>query len=173
MTPKCSSYIPQTEHSVTKLWTDSGYTHKRPEQIEVEIYKNDNLWDTQILNSDNGWNYTWQADADDSRWSVVEKNVPAGYTVSVSENSGVFSIVNTYKAEKPKEDPDDDPKDDLKDDSKDEQSVIHGNPVEIITNVVKTGDSHSVHVFAILMCLSGIGLVLMGVYRNRKHNEEK
>ena len=178
--PKHSVYIPQTEYSVVKLWQDSDNRENRPSQIEVEIYKNDTLWETQILNSENGWRYDWQADADDTRWSVVEKSVPEKYEVLVSENDGVFSIINSYKDD-PKDDPKDDSKDDPKDNPKDnkkdaqedEIEIIPGNPVESIKNALVTGDSHSISIYAFLMCISGILLIITGVYRNRKYNEKK
>lgn len=160
--PKWSSYIPQTEHTVTKLWQDSNNSQNRPQQIEVEIYKDGQLHSTEILNSENSWKYTWQANADATIWTVAEKNVPAGYTVTVSENNGHFSIVNSFV---PVDDPDD--KDD-KDKDKDKDKDIPAKDV----HVPNTGDSYARYIYAILMCLSGLLLIILGIYRSRKQNEE-
>lgn len=155
VTPKWSSYIPQTDYSVVKLWNDTVNSKNRPQQVEVEIYKNGTLWQSQILDSTNNWRYSWQADADDTKWSVAEKNVPDGYSVSVTENNGMFSVVNSYA---PKPNPD----------------TPNNTPVtapEI--NIPDTGDTSSTSLYTALMCISGLLLLILGVYRNRNNNEEK
>ena len=151
--PKWSSYTPQTEYSVVKLWKDSDKTDKRPQQVEVEIYNNGDLKYTEILNSDNSWTFAWQADDDGSMWTVVEKNVPKGYTVSVTEQNGVFSIVNKYKSGGGKD-----------------PTPTPTPPTNI--KVPNTGDNSNFTLYATLMCISGLLLLILGVYRNRRNNEE-
>ena len=149
--PKCSVFVPQASYIVEKLWQDSGKTGKRPQQVEVEIYRNDTLWDTVVLNSDNEWFAEWQAHADDSVWTVMEKDVPAGYTVSITENNGIFSIVNKYKTS-PTPTPEPTPPGGIK--------------------VPDTGDNSNFNLYIALMCISGLLLLVLGVYRNRRNNEE-
>lgn len=166
--PKYSTYTPQTEYSVVKLWEDAGHSDKRPQQIEVEIYKDDTLWSTETLNSANNWKYAWQADADDTRWSIVEKTVPEGYEVTISENSGVFSIINSYNdIEEPSDDPEDDPEDDSEDPPTDTPT-----PPPTQTIMPSTGDTYSIYLYASILCVSGILLIILAIYRNRKNNEE-
>ena len=159
--PKCSSYIPQTEYSVVKLWQDSANS-ARPQQVEVEIYKNGELHTTQQLNKNNDWKYTWQAEVDGSYWSVVERNVADGYTVSVTENNGVFSVVNTYTPKNT-----DDPTDP---ENPSDTTTEHKPNVNI--KVPDTSDASSVQLYTALMCVSGLMLIILGLYRGRKNNEE-
>lgn len=144
--PKWLSYIPQTDYSVVKLWNDFDNTN-RPQKVEVEIYKNSTLWQTQILDSANNWRYNWRADADDAKWTVVEKNVSDGYKVSVSDNNGVFSVVNSYVSE----------------DTPDPAPEIE---------VPNTGDTSSIYLYAALMCISGLLLLILGIYRSRNNYEK-
>ena len=97
--PKCSSYDPKTEYKVTKLWKDSGYTSSRPKSISVEIRKDGKLQETVTLNSANNWTYSWQVSSGDTgKWTVAEKDVSDQYKVTVSENSGSFTITNTRQS---------------------------------------------------------------------------
>lgn len=95
--PKSGDYIPKNEYTVTKLWKDSGSTANRPKSIDVNIYKNGNLQETVTLDSSNNWSYTWSVIGEDGIWSVGEKNVPSGYTVSIHSKDHVFTITNSRK----------------------------------------------------------------------------
>ena len=139
--PKYSLYVPKIDYSVVKLWKDNG-TH--PKEVEIEIYCDGILWSAQTLNRENQWSFSWQADDDGAKWTVVEKNVPTGYTVSVSEKNGIFSVVNTLDEEDPPEDP----------------------------PIIDSGDRSSIGLYAMLMCISGFLLLVLGVYYGRKDNEE-
>lgn len=93
--PKCIGYAPKNEYKVVKLWQDAGNTSHRPKQISIEIYKDGILQETKLLSPENNWSYTWSVyDGDEGIWSVVERDVPKGYTVSVSQNGTVFTVVN-------------------------------------------------------------------------------
>ena len=112
--PKCVEFIPKTEYSVTKLWKDD-LPFDRPEEIVVDIYKGGELQETVLLDSNNGWTYSWRISADiDGIWTVMERDVPEGYEMTVSQNGGAFFITNTLKP--PPDipiDPDDTPDDDI------------------------------------------------------------
>lgn len=173
MIPKWSSYIPQTEYSVVKLWKDIDNVEKRPQQVEVEIYKDNALWGTEVLNSSNNWKYSWQADADASVWSVVEKDVPEGYSVSVSENNGEFSIINTYKEDKPVQ-PDEPSQPQVPDkpNKKDEPGKVE-KPTDNTTPItavkpINTGDMSQMYMYAVILCIAGLALIVLGIYRNKK-----
>ena len=97
--PKHSSFTPEpseTEYKVIKQWSDNGFTEHRPDSIEVEIYKDGVLHTTQTLNAQNNWCYKWKAADDGSKWRAVEKNVPTGYSVTVSEKETTFIVTNSY-----------------------------------------------------------------------------
>ena len=94
--PKAQEFIPKYEkinYTVTKQWKDDK--KNRPQSIEVEIYEDGVLSSNQILSSDNNWTYSWETVDDGSSWTVVERNVPDGYNVSILNNERNFIIVNT------------------------------------------------------------------------------
>ena len=139
--PKCVNYVPKTEYRVTKLWQDEGYQEDRPQQVVVDIYKNGELQETQTLNADNLWSFAWYVSEDDhGEWSVIERTVSENYTVSLWENGGTFSILNTHKslADSP-ESPD-------------------------------TGHTTNWIFWILLSCVSGGMLIVLGVYGRRKRD---
>ena len=98
--PKCAQYLPKTEYSVTKLWQDSGYSDSRPGAVTVDIYKDGVFQESQTLNADNNWSYSWKVAAGDTGvWTVAEQAVPENYKVTVRQNGSHFSIVNTRQAQ--------------------------------------------------------------------------
>ncbi len=85
----------EVECQVTKLWKDRGNEAQRPSALEVEIYK-DGIWvETVILSEQNNWSYRWSASDDGSVWTVLERNVPQGYTMKLTQNGYSFLIENT------------------------------------------------------------------------------
>ena len=94
--PKCTNYTPKTQYTVTKLWKDSGNQSARPKEITVDIYRDRVLQESQVLNAQNDWTYTWYVSGEDQAvWSVAEREVPGEYKVTIRENGGVFSLINT------------------------------------------------------------------------------
>ncbi|MFR7819293.1 Cna B-type domain-containing protein [Candidatus Pseudoruminococcus sp.] len=84
----------QVEYEAVKLWKDSN-SDKRPSSVEIAIYKNGEFQESKTLNSENNWSYFWRAVDDGSEWTVVERNIPNGYKVSIEKNAKSFVIVNT------------------------------------------------------------------------------
>lgn len=81
---------------VKKIWNDSGYSSRRPSEITVELRRDGDLYETVVLNKENGWSHEWRKQLDaDANWTVVEKEVPSGYTVSVKKDGITFTITNT------------------------------------------------------------------------------
>ncbi len=96
--PKHTTHIPEPdeiEYKVFKQWKDEGY-NKRPTSVEVGIYDDGKLVSTQTLSAENNWSYSWKGIDDGSVWTVVERNIPGEYTVTVTENETVFVITNSY-----------------------------------------------------------------------------
>ncbi len=85
---------PSAEYQVTKLWKDYGDGNGRPTSVSVEIYKNRTLDKTVVLSADNKWTYTWKTTDTQAEWTVVERNIPEGYTMSVTQNKHAFIIEN-------------------------------------------------------------------------------
>ncbi|MBR6595845.1 MAG: Cna B-type domain-containing protein [Oscillospiraceae bacterium] len=82
------------EITVTKAWNHNG-GKELPESITVTLYKNDEVYDTVVLNEENSWTYTWEGLNDASQWRVDETEVPAGYTKEVTVDGYEFTITNT------------------------------------------------------------------------------
>lgn len=146
--PKFSQYVTKeetTEYSVRKLWKDEGSKNKRPVSVSVDILKNGEVQKNVELSADNYWYYSWSAPVGD-RWSVVERQVPEGYTVTVSGDEMTFVITNTYKTEEP------------------------GDPGK-----VPTGDTAPILLYILLTCLSGFCLVILGiaVLRGKQHDKKR
>lgn len=81
--------------SVLKVWEDSGTTAVRPESIAVQLLCDGEIFDTVILNAENGWYYVWH-DLDSAHmWQVAEENIPEGYTLLVSRDGWAFVLTNT------------------------------------------------------------------------------
>lgn len=134
--PKCTNFVPKNQYHVTKLWQDGGNHDLRPQEVMVDIYKDGMLYETQILGADNNWTYTWDVSGEDhGKWTVVERNVPDSYKVTIQQNGGNFSIVN-----------------------------IH----ETTQDLPETGDSSTPMLWILLMCFSGIMLVIFSVYSRRR-----
>ena len=134
--PKCSKFVPKNQYSVTKLWQDGGSQDLRPKEVAVDIYQDGVLYETQILNAENNWTYTWYvADEELHQWTVAERAVADSYKVTIRQNGSHFSIINTHQT------PPDTP---------------------------QTGDSAAPMRWILLMCFSGIVLVILGIYNRRR-----
>lgn len=83
---------------VLKVWDDSGDSSARPNEITVELYLGNVLYDTVVLSKENNWHYTWSRLAG-LDWTVVEKEVPDGYKVSVERDGNSFVITNSRENE--------------------------------------------------------------------------
>lgn len=87
------------QYAVRKLW--SGKDDHRPDHITVSLLRDGQVWQTVTLSDANGWKYTW-TDLDSShRWSVVETEVPDGYTVSYTAAGQTITITNHIPTEEP------------------------------------------------------------------------
>ena len=86
----------EIELKVVKLWRGDEKRNVRPESIEVEIFCDGILHETVVLSEENHWAYTWSVRDDGSTWTVVERNVPEGYTMTVGKNSTSFILTNTW-----------------------------------------------------------------------------
>ena len=86
----------KTEWKVIKLWKGEA---KRPQSVEVEIFRNGESYATVTLSEQNYWSYHWTAPKDGADWKVVERNVPSGYTMTVIQQETTFVVTNTYQEE--------------------------------------------------------------------------
>ena len=85
-----------TTVKVLKVWEDAGHESNRPRDIEVQLLRDDLVYDTVTLNAENNWRYTWQDLSTDYQWSVIEKDVPENYTLLITREGITFVLTNTY-----------------------------------------------------------------------------
>lgn len=125
----------EVELKVLKLWRGDEGQNDRPKNIEVEIYCDGSSYKTVILSEENHWAYSWSAMDDGSSWTVVERNVPQGYTMTVEERESTFVLTNTRTPTDPDE---------------------PGDPPQ-------TGDTSNILLYILLMVASGILLIILGI----------
>ena len=68
--------------------------------IKIEIYRNNELFDTVILDENNNWTHNWKGSPDDE-WRIKEVEVPDNITVIYDSNERQFVVVNTPVKEEP------------------------------------------------------------------------
>ena len=127
------------EFKVLKLWKGDEGGSDRPESVEVEIFRDGISYEKVVLSEEKHWSYTWSAKDDGANWSVVERNVPQGYTMTVEERQSTFVLTNTWTPTYP-DDPDKPP---------------------------QTGDTSNIMLYVLLMTLSGTMLIILGVIRKK------
>ncbi len=95
--PKCEkTTVPDKySYSVYKRWNDTNYTSVRPTAITIHVYKDGNLYTTQVLNASNNWSYSWTEEPGHT-WSVTEETDFTKYSMSIEISGNVFYIINTY-----------------------------------------------------------------------------
>lgn len=91
----------QTKLRALKIWK-KDQKEKRPTSVTVELLRKDangkvTVADSQILSKENGWAYTWENLSSQASWSVSEKDVPSGYTVSIRQQGSTVMVTNTAK----------------------------------------------------------------------------
>lgn len=93
-----NSYI-YRDFTVSKIWNDANDQDGiRPEEIEIQVLRNDVVWETVTLNASNQWKHVYSkvdrfdANGNEYRYSVREVSVPDGYTASTDG----FTVTNTH-----------------------------------------------------------------------------
>ena len=125
----------EVELKVLKLWRGDEGRNDRPKSIEVEIFCDGSSYKTVILSEENHWAYNWSVMDDGSSWTVVERNIPQGYTMTVEERQSTFVLTNTWTSTYP-----DDP-----------------------GKTPETGDTSNIMLRVLLMLGSGSMLIILGV----------
>ena len=134
----------EIEYRVLKLWKGDEGESDRPTSIEVEIFRDGFYWETVFLSDENNWAYSWTAPNDGAVWTVVERYVPDGYTVTVEQRETTFVLTNTRKSDIP-----DGPE------------------------PPKTGDTSNILLYSVLMFGSGALLVILGLTGRGEGREKK
>ncbi len=136
--------VQEKERKILKLWKGDEGKGNRPQSIEVELFRDGTSYKKVLLSQENNWSYRWTAKEDGTKWSVIERTIPSGYTMTVEERGDTFVLTNTYTPKNP------DPP------SKSPQ----------------TGDSFNVMFYVLLMILSGSMLMILGIIGKRNAHEK-
>ena len=97
----------ESQLSVRKVWSDGNANHDQ-DSITVNLLKDGEVEESQELNAENGWAYTFDRLADGYTWTVEEADVPEDYEVSYDTVGTTTTITNTKK-EEPAPEPDPEP----------------------------------------------------------------
>ena len=101
----------KTYISVAKKW-DTDNVH--PESVTVVLLRDFQQYEKVQLNENNNWHYRWDNLSKKHTWSVVEADVPEGYTVCYETTSNTVTIINkSEKTETPPTKPSEPSKDKL------------------------------------------------------------
>lgn len=86
-------------YTVDKVWVnDENHLSARPIDITVDLYKDEEYYDTVILNEDNKWKYRWTDLDGTSTWIAMERDVPENYELKIefSYDSAHYHLINSY-----------------------------------------------------------------------------
>ncbi|MBR3767916.1 MAG: Cna B-type domain-containing protein [Clostridia bacterium] len=83
-----------SSYKVLKVWVGDN-KDERPDEIEFELLRDGEVFETVILDSENNWKYQWDDLSPQYNWTVTEKNVPDNYIVSLSVSDKTFIYTNT------------------------------------------------------------------------------
>lgn len=87
-----------TRYTVKKIWIDHNDAFEvRPTYVTVDLFKNEELFDTVILNESTNWQYSWVSLEPHFDWRVVEREVPVDYEVKIEYNETQYLIRNRHK----------------------------------------------------------------------------
>lgn len=78
---------------IEKKW--NSHSNNIPKQVTIELYNDEELVATVILNDENNWTYTFERLMLSDKYHVKEINIPDGYTPSYKVNDYVFTVTNT------------------------------------------------------------------------------
>ncbi len=78
---------------VLKVWYDeSGEAH--PHEVTVQLFDENKLYDTVVLNKDNNWQFYWN-DLPMGDWSIYEKDIPSGYLICIEQQLHRYVVANS------------------------------------------------------------------------------
>ena len=129
---------------VVKLWKGDEGRAERPKSVEVEIFQNGVSYKKVVLSQENNWSYSWLSKNDGINWTVIERNIPAEYTMTVEKRESSFVLTNT---------------------------LIPEDFEESFSNH-KTGDTSNIMFYVVMLIVSGCVLIVIGNIRKRREYEE-
>ena len=80
--------------TVKKVWNTDEST-KITDFVTIQLLKNKETVETVILNEENNWEHTFYDMPKSDAYSIVEVNIPKGFTATYKKNGYVFTVTNT------------------------------------------------------------------------------
>ena len=80
---------------VYKVWESDSAFDFHPRKITVQLLRDGKVYDEQELSAANSWRYTWYELEEGPLWTVIEKEVPDGYTLGVENDGSIYVLTNT------------------------------------------------------------------------------
>ncbi len=167
-------------YKVLKSWVEDDGGARRPVEIEVELLRDGEIYDTVVLNEGNNWRYKWENLSVFYHWTVTEKYVVGGYVVSLSQYDKTLLLTNSGQGEEETTDTDDTstkPSETTKpgDTTSDETTTHHSVTTKPDTTVTDTPDEEpELPVTGLLrwpvpyLALAGAFLLIVGYAKYRK-----
>lgn len=166
---------------VIKLWKDAGNEYARPKSVVVDIYQNGKPVNTAILSDATNWSYQWYAEDDGSVWTVMERNVPDGYVMTLENRGAVFVLTNIFTETSEEEEETTETEETHEPETAQETSdeTVPPEETEEPTETEEwkkddreespqTGDTFRIGPYIAVMCISGCLLILLGITGKRK-----
>ena len=83
-----------TSITIKKVWNTDAST-QAADHITVQLLQNGNVVKTAILNAQNNWQVTYTNMPESDAYSILEIDVPKGFTATYSQTGYVFTVTNT------------------------------------------------------------------------------
>ena len=83
-----------TSIAIKKVWNTDAST-KAADSVTVQLLRDGVVVDTATLNSKNNWQVTYTDMPESDAYSILEVNVPEGFTATYSQNGYVFTVTNS------------------------------------------------------------------------------
>lgn len=128
----------ETKYTILKLWKDLE-NKNRPGTVKVDILKNGIVQKTIKLSAKNNWIYSFVVKGNKDKWTVVERNIPKDYRVRIIKNKTSFLLINTHKNNE------------------------SDNKKPPYSNSPKTGVTLPLMFYGVVMCVSGLILIIIGI----------
>lgn len=83
-----------TSITIRKVWNTDEST-SATDSVTVQLLKKGSVIATAVLNDQNNWQVTYSDMPESDSYSIVEVNVPKGFTATYSKSEYVFTVTNT------------------------------------------------------------------------------
>lgn len=92
-TPK-TDVVRMMDITIEKVWNTDKDT-AIPQYVTVQLLRDEEVVKTATLHEDNDWHVIYKDMPESDGYSIVEVNVPQGYTATYSRKGYIFTVTNT------------------------------------------------------------------------------